>query len=769
MRKRQVFSTLLASIMVAGQFGWVAVAAADDQTPTPTPSEQASPTVSPSSSPEPTATPAPSQSPSPSSSPAPSASASPSPAPSASASPAPTPTPKPSITDIGPNGCGGVIPSWVYDTTTGKWVAADKGSFTCDKSTGYYMSPKYVYDKHSGWYKIVPASAIATLPDYVLTTPNVVHTVLGDLVVGSKDYQVAAQLGLLAPVSGGNGIAIDGTGPGSTNTATTTNNGQTWMDLTNLVNVINTLQSVATSGDVTAASNTSVGNLSSGTASVLANVINLLASAWSWSSGNLNFFTQTFWDNFNGDLNLNPTQTATGGGGQLGTATVANTGPDSTNIAGTSNTNTLDVNAKNSGNINNNLDLSAVSGNASATGNTGVGNVGTGNAVAEANIINLINSFITSGSSFFGILNFMANFNGDVLFPKGFLDGLVPSSAGLPAGTTAGVGSTGPGSTNTAGVTNDSQTSINNTSTMGVNNNIAANAASGSATAGQNSTVGNVSTGNSTTQSGLFNMANSSIFGDNAVLVIVNVLGHWVGKIMTLPNSGTTSSALLTGGATVGATQTGPDSTNQANVTNTDKANINQTSEGTITNNVNLNAQSGDATATENTKVGDVMTGSAKAVSSVANIFNSVLNVKHWFGVLVINVFGDWTGDVNHDTAAGGYSTQEAAAAAGAGVTAGTTVPDSVAGGVPSYGLLGLVKSAAGNGSNSGTATVSDGSNANVTATNAKVLTAAAQSNPKDVAAAAQSKNLTFMFILSAIVMLIAGALLTIDKKLKNR
>lgn len=625
------------------------------------------------------------------------------------------------------------------------------------------MSPKYVYDKHTGWYEIMPVSPSTPLPDYILSTPNVVHTVLGDLVVGSKDYQVAQSLGLLAPVSGG-GIAIDGTGPGSTNTATTSNSGQTYMDLTNLVNVINTLQSVATSGGVSATSNTGVGNLSSGTASVLANVINLLASAWSWSSGSLNFFSQTFWNNFNGDLNLNLVQGAAGGGGQLG-ATVANTGAGSTNVAGTDTSNTLDVNAKNSGNIVNNLDLSATSGNASATGNTGVGNVSTGNAVAEANIINLINSFITSGSSFFGVLNFMANFNGDVLFPKGFLDGLVPSSAALPAGASAALGSTGPGSTNTAGVTNDNQVSMNNTSTMGVNNNIAANAASGTANAGQNSTVGNVSTGAATTTSGLFNMASSSIFGDNAVLVIVNVLGHWVGKIMTLPSTGNTSSALLTGGATVGANQTGPDSTNQATVANTNKANINTANEGTITNNVNLNAQSGNADVTKNTSVGDVSTGSAKAASSVANIFNTVLNVKHWFGVLVINVFGDWTGDVNNDTAAGGYSTADAAAAAGTGATSGTTVPDPTVGGVPTFGLQAVIAPAAtGSGQLLGDAT-----NAAVTGTSAKVLTAAAHSTPKDVAAAAQSKSMTFMFILSAIVMLIAGALLTIDKKLKGR
>jgi hypothetical protein len=39
--------------------------------------------------------------------------------------------------------------------------------------------------------------------------------------------------------------------------------------------------------------------------------------------------------------------------------------------------------------------------------------------------------------------------------------------------------------------------------------------------------------------------------------------------------------------------------------------------------------------------------------TNTANIINSGINVKHWFGVLVINVFGDWFGSVNDNTAAG--------------------------------------------------------------------------------------------------------------------
>jgi hypothetical protein len=633
----------------------------------------------------------------------------------------------------------GIVPKYVFDVANQVWVPADKGSFTCDPTTGYYLSPKYVFDKVTAWYKILPPSAPLTAN--MLTAPNVVHTVLGDLTIGSKDYEVAKALGLLDP-AGGFVVSGKQAAVGATSDANLTGTNQTWMDFTNLINVINTLQSNADSGDVGANKNTQVGSLTSGTASVIANIINLLASAWSWSNGNLNFFTQSF-NNWTGDITLQPNADANGGGGALG----------NTN-AMINNSNDLNVNSKTLGNIVNNVDINAQSGDVNANKNTGVGNVASGNAMAEVNIINLINSFITSGSSFFGILNFFGTFNGDILFPDGFLNGLVPSSAGVSAN--AG----GPGSSTEASVNNTNNLTLNNTQFQGVNNNINANAQSGTAGAAANTSVGNVSTGAATNTSSLFNLANSSIFGDNAVLVIVNVLGHWVGKIMTLPG-GTSQSALLTGNAQVTQNASGPDSSNTASITNTNNATINNTSVGTITNNVNLNAKSGDATATKNTGVGDVSTGNASTSSNVANLFNTALNVKHWFGVLVINVFGDWFGDVNEDTVAGEVTSTLAAQS----VAAQQATPSSL----PKVGLLalaGAVTPAAGTGLTTG---AGSGNSTNVSGGDgsAQVLTAAAQT-PAKVAAEAQTRDMTLLFGISAVIMLMAGALASLDSKLKR-
>jgi hypothetical protein len=278
----------------------------------------------------------------------------------------------------------------------------------------------------------------------------------------------------------------------------------------------------------------------------------------------------------------------------------------------------------------------------------------------------------------------------------------------------------------------------------------------------------------------LCNVSNSSIFGDNAVFVMVNVLGHWVGKIMDVPG-GASECALLGGNTTVGSTAggnaaltgggsatvdgTGPASTNQAGVNNSSTANINQSSVGSITNNVNANAQSGDASASDNTKVGNITSGIAKAATNVGNFFNSALNLKHWFGVLVINVFGDWTGDVNHDSAAGNAkpsspSTDQVTNAAVAAAQASVAPL--------AHGQV--VSGDSGSGGNlDGGAGGSADQSPQVVATN-KVLTAAAHNSGTGTAAAvAKGKDMSLLFGISAVVLLLAGATASVERKLRRK
>jgi hypothetical protein len=136
--------------------------------------------------------------------------------------------------------------------------------------------------------------------------------------------------------------------------------------------------------------------------------------------------------------------------------------------------------------------------------------------------------------------------------------------------------------------------------------------------------------------------------------------------------------------------------------------------------------------------------------------------VKHWFGVLVINVFGDWVGDVNDKSGAGVEpSLTSSQNASGQGVVMAAAPQVGVAG-----LFLGSTNTVAGDVSNSNAASTSS----TVSGGSGKVLTAAAQQQAaQKVAGAAQGKDMGILFALSAMVMLVAGAMLSIDRRLKRR
>jgi hypothetical protein len=646
----------------------------------------------------------------------------------------------------GPCDPTGTIPAWVFNVSTNKWEQADQSSFTYDAKTGYWLSPKYFLNRQTGWYEIIPPAQVAALPSNFVTAPNVIHTSLGDVVVGSKDYELAKALGIIPSGSSAN---ISSTGPNSTNQANATNSSQSWFDFTSLVNVMNTLQSTAKSGDVSATDNTKVGDAVSGAANVLANLVNLLTSAWSWSNGGLNMFMQNLFGNINGDITLTPNQTSATGGGSMSGSTISGTGPDSTNGSNAANSTTLGVNAKTQGDIVNNVDLIAASGNASAGGNTSAGNVASGNATAELNIINLINSYISSGSSFFGVLNIFGNLNGDILFPSGFLNGAIGTDGS--SNGAAGLSSTGPGSANTSSTTDSNSSNITSSSTNSIANNIDANATSGQANINNNSQAGSASSGSASTTGSTFNLANSNVMGDNAVLVIVNVLGHWVGKIMSLPGGGSSTSGLLTGNAQISST--GPNSVNIATTSTANSAKITQSAAGSITNNAKVAATSGNASATDNTQVGDVKSGNAKVSTGVANIVNTVLNVKHWFGVLVVNVFGGWTGDVGNNTSAGNAPAPAAAPLAEASNVRSTVGTVSSALSVPTPEAAVIASNAV--------------SKPAVTAPVTGQVLAAASQLTSNALGAAQTRNFNIIFWISSLVLLLAGAAAALERRLR--
>lgn len=380
--------------------------------------------------------------------------------------------------------------------------------------------------------------------------------------------------------------------PAPTVTSSTDNNLNATLD--------NTITSNAQTGDATVSGNTTAGDATTGNANVMANVINLLQSSFSTVGDNGGVVT--FMANIPGDVSGNL---------MVDPGSIAQNQTASSSLQAAQG---VKVNNDVNGQINNALLLNASSGNAGVIANTTAGNATSGNANAVANIVNMMNSSVGANQSFVGVINVQGDLVGDILLPQGFLDSLIASNA--------------PGSNNSSNTDLSSSSTTNNNVNQAITNNVSATAGTGNATVDHNTAAGSGSSGHATTNLTVMNLTGSDIIGNNALLVFVNVGGQWTGLIMNAPGS---TSAALGGGITQDKTISQTFDINN---------NVNQG----INNDVMVNAQSGDATVAGNTRAGNATSGNATATVNLANVINSHISLANWFGVLFINIGGNWNG-----------------------------------------------------------------------------------------------------------------------------
>lgn len=363
--------------------------------------------------------------------------------------------------------------------------------------------------------------------------------------------------------------------------------------------ISNHITSSAQSGDALVSGNTLAGNASSGDASALLSIFNLINSAWSYLTGHPILFTANINGDLVGDMYIDP-----------GNLAVTQTEPVIAN---------LQVNTASNDQIDNNIKLDVVSGDAVVQLNTSAGDATTGKATAMVNIINLLNSSIGAGQSFLGMLNINGNLNGDILLPESVLQLLSDNSTASSVSRNI---------------------SANVTDNQAINNQITTNAQTGLATLSNNTMAGNAVSGQAVNNITLLNLTGKQVMGQDALLVFVNVLGNWTGLIMNAP-IGSTAGLI---GNTVNENGLQPLSGEVA---------INATSSNQINNRLVIDAISGDATVSDNSKAGNASSGDASASANVLNMINSSFALSGWFGILFINVLGNWYGSFGVNTAAG--------------------------------------------------------------------------------------------------------------------
>ena len=381
------------------------------------------------------------------------------------------------------------------------------------------------------------------------------------------------------------------------------------------VTIDNKVLSDALSGDALVSGNSSAGSALSGDASAVANIINSVNSTISTDANQkVATFTKDIYGDVKGDIVLYPL--------------LLKAMLEAKANEGTSAPTSTTVNASTDLGINNTVDLKAKTGNATVDSNTNAGDATSGNAVAMANVVNILNSMIAAQGSFIGTINIYGNLDGDVLVAPDFIPQMIA---------------------NNGGSSDSSATKLSTQDTTTIVNNITAVADSGAAAVLGNTNAGSATSGDADSNIVIFNVTGHDIVAENSMLVFVNVLGKWVGMIVDAPQGAT--AAMLATGVTKNE-QYAPDLTVNA-----------QTKHG-ITNTIAVSAETGDAVVSNNTTGGNATSGNAKAIANVANVSGTQLRLSGWSQVLFINVLGDWCGSFGIDTSCGGFSTQPLVAAA---------------------------------------------------------------------------------------------------------
>ncbi len=250
---------------------------------------------------------------------------------------------------------------------------------------------------------------------------------------------------------------------------------------------------------------------------------------------------------------------------------------------------------------------SAVTGDNSAGGNSTT-TIDTGNAVAYADILNVVNTNIVDSEGLVDFINETLGYE-NVDLRDTFFDIFTPHIA--QSTSPCGFSACADGSTNYTVSSGNSAVIVNDIEVI--------------ASSGGNSASGlaaTVTTGNAYASANVVNVANTNIVDSNYLLLVFNNFSDYAGSLI-LPNSSFFSGLMATapGGATVVNTS------NTADVTNNVAA-------GAISGG---NSASGDATY--------VATGDAIATANVTNHINQNIFNASSFSMLV-RVHGDWSGDI---------------------------------------------------------------------------------------------------------------------------
>lgn len=181
-----------------------------------------------------------------------------------------------------------------------------------------------------------------------------------------------------------------------------------------------------------------------------------------------------------------------------------------------------------------------------------------------------------------------------------------------------------------------------------VSNEIKESSNTGENEASYNTGNGTVETGNANSVLSLINLINSNFValpGGDIVYLFKNIYTSLFGDYIIDPFTGETYSL---SGARINVmnSNTGADSQNQASYEQNNQDQIEANNKTNTENNINLSANTGGNQASYNTRNGSVKTGDANVALNLFNMLNSNFIVSEKGLIGVINILGDFWGDL---------------------------------------------------------------------------------------------------------------------------
>ncbi len=325
-------------------------------------------------------------------------------------------------------------------------------------------------------------------------------------------------------------------------------------------------------------------------------------------------------------------------------ASLASTTNDLNSTTASSTAASTTVSLDNEAELNNTASTSATTGdNAAHSG--GSASVATGDALAEANVINVINTNVINSQGLLAFITALAGHGVDL--------------RNLGLSYLMGEGNAS-GTCSLMGCSNGSLTvGVNNTAT--ITNTVIVRSSTGGNTATSTDAGADITTGNAYASANVLNLVNTNLINSNYLLVAFNNFGDLLGDI-TLP--GANFFKQLLAGAGIGSTNTSI--SNSADVTN----------------NSSVGASTGDNSATASSSDASVSTGSAVANANTVNQVNQT-GIGGSTLYMLVNVFGDWSGSVQGLPEGMTWATTPTGLALmGGSLGASETTPSSLAGDV---------------------------------------------------------------------------------------